>query len=47
MDNSSILAADPSRMAALLAPLLVSHPSRMLTALLTRALPGGRLDRDH
>ena len=39
MDKSIVLAADLSGMAALLAAVLVSHPSRMLTSGLTRALP--------
>lgn len=47
MHKSIALAAEASRLAALLAPVLESHPSRMLIPVLTRALPSGRLGRDH
>ena len=47
MNNSIALAADASRLAALLALVLMSHPSRMLIPVLTRALPSGRLGSDH
>ena len=47
MNKSIALAADASRLAALLPLVLMSHPSRMLISVLTRALPSGRLGRDH
>ena len=47
MNQSIALAEIASRLAALLAGFLKSHPSKMLIAVLTRALPSGRLGRDH
>lgn len=46
MNKSIALAADASPLAAFLAPVLMSDPSRMLIPILTRALPSERLGRD-
>ena len=47
MNKLTVLAADPSRRAALPSPVLASHPSRMLASVLDGALRAGRLGRDH